>query len=100
MDSGAAEDGDKTKYNDAAAGIQTPEENGKREVTANRTMSWVDPSLEHRLHPCSELRIAPAFAVEKGRAVRPGCPEQRRREKVVLGIGVGWHQARLAVLAH
>ena len=39
VDRGAAEDEDQAQYDNAGSGIQTPEANGKREVTPNRTRS-------------------------------------------------------------
>lgn len=38
------EAGDKAEYDDAPAGMQTPEGDGKREGPPNRTKSWVEPS--------------------------------------------------------
>src|SRR6185436_15291977 len=52
----------------------------------------VEVPLQHHLHSCSELRIASALAVQKGCALWPGWPEQRRLKKIVLGVGILWHR--------
>jgi hypothetical protein len=92
VDHGAAEDGHQAECYDRAAGIQAPGRNRKREVTPNRTMSWLDPSdsAADLGVTAEELRVTlhPQSSPHRTRAIAALCDQLNALDTRFPGSGL------------